>query len=100
MTMGCLLYVAFGIALVHVKTPGQFLFHQTGMRRCLWRCLWRCLHGEWEDDSVQFPVKKERRRGKKIKAHNEIPVFFYSCCLPEISGLIECTNIIARLGTM
>ena len=60
MTMGCLLYVAFGIALVHVKNPGQFLFHQTGMRRCLWRCL----HGEWGDDSVQFPVMKKGEEDK------------------------------------
>ena len=78
--------VAFATALVLGKNPGQFLFDQTAMRKHLWKCL-------KSGRMTMFPVKKERRRAKKIKTEEPIPVFC-SCRLPEISGaqMIECSQ--------
>ena len=86
-TYDCGLFaIAFATALVLGQNPGQFLFDQAAMRRHLWNCL---KNGKM----TMFPVKKERRRAKKIKTHDEIPVFC-SCRLPEIPGvqMIECTQ--------
>ena len=86
-TYDCWLFaVAFATALVLGEKPGQFLFDQAGMRRHLCRCL---TNGKM----TMFPIKKERRSGKKIKTQDEITVFC-SCRLPEIpeTQMIECTR--------
>ncbi len=78
--------IAFATALVFNEQPGRFLFDQHLMRAHLLECF---KHRRM----TQFPVKKLRRTGLKVKTIEEMPVYCI-CRMPELpdSKWIECTS--------
>ena len=85
-TADCGLFaLASATALANGEEPGSFVFDQEQMRPHLIRCLET---GKGE----RFPIKKSRRKLKKIKSTVKVPVFC-TCRMPKRSdfAMIECS---------
>ena len=85
-TADCGLFaLASATALANGEEPGSFVFDQEQMRPHLIRCL-------ETGKAEQFPIKKSRRKPKKVKSTVKVPVFC-TCRMPKRSdfAMIECS---------
>ena len=78
--------LAFATAFCFVHSPGKFHFDQQRMRTHLVECLEK-------KQFAMFPIRKERRKGSKIKASETVPVYCI-CHMPEMkqASMIQCSH--------